>query len=167
MYHITATPPNLQPIPPTDFSIGGIGFSMPPTEISIPPTENSIPPTVRTGPRRAFSGRFFDFSVKKAAENLLGIEKCVLLHPHSGCSSVRLEYASGGRVVAGSNPVIPTVHFTGQPVDLFQQADFLFPHPSRPGGGMKNRTFPFAFFLPYTTFASQRNAHAQRAPTDL
>ena len=27
---------------------------------------------------------------------------------HSGCSSVRLEYSSGGRVVAGSNPVIPT-----------------------------------------------------------
>ena len=26
----------------------------------------------------------------------------------AGCSSVRLEYASGGRVVAGSNPVIPT-----------------------------------------------------------
>ena len=160
MYHITATPPNLQPIPPTDFSIGGIGFSK-------PPTEKSKPPTVRTGPRRAYSGRFFEFSVKKAAENLLGIEKCVLLHPHSGCSSARLEYASGGRVVAGSNPVIPTVHFTGQPVDLFQQADFFVstPHPS--GGGMKNRTFPFAFFLPYTTFASQRNAHAQRAPTDL
>ena len=159
MYHVTATPPNLQPIPPTDFSIGGIGFSK-------PPTEKSKPPTVRTGPQTASPGRFFDFSVKKAAENLLGIEKCVLLHPHSGCSSVRLEYASGGRVVAGSNPVIPTVHFTGQPVDLFQQADFLFPHPSPSGGGMKNRTFPFAFFLPYTTFASQRNAHAQRAPTD-
>ena len=160
MYHITATPPNLQPIPPTDFSIGGIGFSK-------PPTEKSKPPTVRTGPRRAYSGRFFEFSVKKAAENLLGIEKCVLLHPHSGCSSVRLEYASGGRVVAGSNPVIPTVHFTGQPVDLFRQADFFVstPHPS--GVGMKNRTFPFAFFLPYTTFASQRNAHALRAPTDL
>ena len=26
----------------------------------------------------------------------------------AGCSSARLEYASGGRVVAGSNPVIPT-----------------------------------------------------------
>ena len=26
----------------------------------------------------------------------------------TGCSSVRLEYASGGRVVAGSNPVTPT-----------------------------------------------------------
>ena len=26
----------------------------------------------------------------------------------SGCSSARLEYASGGRVVAGSNPVTPT-----------------------------------------------------------
>ena len=27
---------------------------------------------------------------------------------NSGCSSARLEYASGGRVVAGSNPVTPT-----------------------------------------------------------
>ena len=26
----------------------------------------------------------------------------------SGCSSARLEYTSGGRGVAGSNPVIPT-----------------------------------------------------------
>lgn len=26
----------------------------------------------------------------------------------TGCSSARLEYASGGRVVAGSNPVTPT-----------------------------------------------------------
>ena len=26
----------------------------------------------------------------------------------AGCSSARLEYTSGGRVVAGSNPVIPT-----------------------------------------------------------
>ena len=30
------------------------------------------------------------------------------LKSRTGCSSVRLEYASGGRVVAGSNPVIPT-----------------------------------------------------------
>ena len=28
--------------------------------------------------------------------------------PISGCSSARLEYSSGGRVVAGSNPVTPT-----------------------------------------------------------
>ena len=27
----------------------------------------------------------------------------------TGCSSARLEYTSGGRVVAGSNPVIPTM----------------------------------------------------------
>ena len=27
----------------------------------------------------------------------------------SGCSSARLEYTSGGRGVAGSNPVIPTL----------------------------------------------------------
>ena len=30
----------------------------------------------------------------------------------SGCSSARLEYTSGGRVVAGSNPVIPTKQFS-------------------------------------------------------
>ncbi len=29
---------------------------------------------------------------------------------NSGCSSARLEYASGGRVVAGSNPVTPTLN---------------------------------------------------------
>ena len=151
MYHITATPPNLQPIPPTDFSIGGIGFSK-------PPTEKSKPPTVRTGPRRAFSGRFFEFSVKKAAENLLGIEKCVLLHPHSGCSSVRLEYASGGRVVAGSNPVIPTVHFTGQPADLFQQADFLFSTPPPVRGRDEKSDFSFCILPPlhYLCFATER-----------
>ena len=35
-----------------------------------------------------------------------------ILHLHcfseAGCSSARLEYTSGGRVVAGSNPVTPT-----------------------------------------------------------
>ena len=40
-------------------------------------------------------------------------KNCVPLHSQTnangaGCSSARLEYASGGRVVAGSNPVIPT-----------------------------------------------------------
>ena len=30
------------------------------------------------------------------------------LRKQTGCSSARLEYTSGGRVVAGSNPVIPT-----------------------------------------------------------
>lgn len=34
----------------------------------------------------------------------------MLLGDLAGCSSVRLEYSSGGRVVAGSNPVIPTSH---------------------------------------------------------
>lgn len=33
----------------------------------------------------------------------------VLQSQTAGCSSVRLEYSSGGRVVAGSNPVIPTL----------------------------------------------------------
>ena len=36
----------------------------------------------------------------------------------TGCSSARLEYTSGGRVVAGSNPVIPT--------KLEQTAEHLF-----------------------------------------
>ena len=30
------------------------------------------------------------------------------IRKRAGCSSARLEYASGGRVVAGSTPVIPT-----------------------------------------------------------
>ena len=34
--------------------------------------------------------------------------KLYLCTRNSGCSSARLEYASGGRVVAGSNPVTPT-----------------------------------------------------------
>ena len=34
--------------------------------------------------------------------------KAYLCIRNSGCSSARLEYASGGRVVAGSNPVTPT-----------------------------------------------------------
>ena len=34
--------------------------------------------------------------------------KPYLCSRNSGCSSARLEYASGGRVVAGSNPVTPT-----------------------------------------------------------
>ena len=44
---------------------------------------------------------------------LVIIKKALPLHTHSGCSSARLEYASGGRVVAGSNPVIPTVENQG------------------------------------------------------
>ncbi len=45
------------------------------------------------------------------------IEKCLAdkentlplpRNKQAGCSSARLEYASGGRVVAGSNPVTPT-----------------------------------------------------------
>ena len=33
---------------------------------------------------------------------------CTFAQRNTGCSSVRLECASGGREVAGSNPVIPT-----------------------------------------------------------
>ena len=40
---------------------------------------------------------------------LFPLKITIFAHPnHSGCSSARLEYTSGGRVVAGSNPVIPT-----------------------------------------------------------
>ena len=42
------------------------------------------------------------FSIKKCSNILLFPRKCVLLH------SQNIEYASGGRVVAGSNPVTPT-----------------------------------------------------------
>ena len=47
----------------------------------------------------------------------------------TGCSSARLEYASGGRVVAGSNPVIPTYRadsvtnvtlFLFSPMDMYK-----------------------------------------------
>ena len=48
--------------------------------------------------------------MKKQGKSLVYVEKYLSLHPlnKAGCSSARLEYASGGRVVAGSNPVIPT-----------------------------------------------------------
>ena len=51
------------------------------------------------------------FVQKKCRKYLQIPEKAVPLHPlikTAGCSSARLEYASGGRVVAGSNPVTPT-----------------------------------------------------------
>ena len=50
------------------------------------------------------------FICAKVEKNLA--EKCLFLknivRAESGRSSVRLEYTSGGRVVAGSNPVTPT-----------------------------------------------------------
>ena len=50
---------------------------------------------------------------------LFPLKITIFAHPnHSGCSSARLEYTSGGRVVAGSNPVIPT--------KLEQTAEHLF-----------------------------------------
>ena len=42
----------------------------------------------------------------------------------TGCSSVRLEYSSGGRVVAGSNPVTPT----DSKVSALRQRLFCCPH---------------------------------------
>lgn len=39
---------------------------------------------------------------------------------NSGCSSVRLEYASGGRVVASSNLVIPTIKYNRLQINHLQ-----------------------------------------------
>ena len=43
----------------------------------------------------------------------------------SGCSSARLEYTSGGRVVAGSNPVTPTEIDSGRGKRFFPRPDFF------------------------------------------
>ena len=43
---------------------------------------------------------------------------------NSGCSSARLEYTSGGRVVAGSNPVTPTPSY--EACDLLNRKPFVF-----------------------------------------
>ncbi len=42
--------------------------------------------------------------------NFLVLEKNIFFENYfkSGCGAVRLAYTAGGRVVAGSNPVIPT-----------------------------------------------------------
>ena len=45
---------------------------------------------------------------EKSALMLADMQLMITFAPESGRSSVRLEYASGGRVVAGSNPVTPT-----------------------------------------------------------
>jgi hypothetical protein len=48
-------------------------------------------------------------SIKKSDEKICKYEKKpYLCIRNSGCSSARLEYASGGRVVASSNLVTPT-----------------------------------------------------------
>ena len=44
----------------------------------------------------------------------------------SGCSSARLEYASGGRGVASSNLVIPTIKEEKWRLDMFQTLFFFF-----------------------------------------
>ena len=52
---------------------------------------------------------YYNFYVNKISRNacLFQIKQYLCIR-NSGCSSARLEYASGGRVVAGSNPVTPT-----------------------------------------------------------
>lgn len=50
-----------------------------------------------------------NISINKMWEDVCKFQiKAYLCIRNSGCSSARLEYASGGRVVAGSNPVTPT-----------------------------------------------------------
>ncbi len=56
----------------------------------------------------------------------------------TGCSSVRLEYSSGGRVVAGSNPVTPTD--SNAKVSALRQRLFCCPHV------FCSRAFPYAYF---------------------
>ena len=56
---------------------------------------------------------FFCWIQKITAERFGAfVRKYYFCTRNTGCSSVRLEYASGGRVVAGSNPVIPTSFFS-------------------------------------------------------
>ena len=57
------------------------------------------------------ANRFIEDKIrKKSCRNVTICEKYTIfaLRNATGCSSARLEYASGGRVVAGSNPVTPT-----------------------------------------------------------
>ena len=65
----------------------------------------------------------------------------------SGCSSARLEYTSGGRVVAGSNPVIPTSEQVAELIVLLlffcSQSSRVLAHDD---GSKKKRRF--AYYLP-------------------
>ena len=47
---------------------------------------------------------------------------------NAGCSSARLEYSSGGRVVAGSNPVIPTEYNASRSESTSTRIAFSSPH---------------------------------------
>ncbi len=58
--------------------------------------------------KRPFSKRAFIFAKIVGWSDGRYTSLTFLYQHHSGCSSVRLEYTSGGRVVAGSNPAIPT-----------------------------------------------------------
>lgn len=51
------------------------------------------------------------FKIEKRRKSVVNF---ISLHSQyrAGCSSARLEYTSGGRVAAGSNPVIPTAENT-------------------------------------------------------
>ena len=56
-----------------------------------------------------------------------GQSQAVSLQEHSGCSSARLEYSSGGRVVAGSNPVIPTEYNASRSGSTSTRIAFIAP----------------------------------------
>ena len=54
------------------------------------------------------SEKHHTFALANAERRLVGKSTKPLEANKAGCSSVRLEYTSGGREVAGSNPVTPT-----------------------------------------------------------
>ena len=62
---------------------------------------------------------YYNFYVNKISRNACLFQiKAYLCIRNSGCSSARLEYASGGRVVAGSNPVTPTAENQGVKINI-------------------------------------------------
>ena len=57
----------------------------------------------------ACGGQYFWLWRNRVLNKTLLLHRLTMTVGTSGCSSARLEYTSGGRVVAGSNPVTPTV----------------------------------------------------------
>ncbi len=59
-------------------------------------------------PDRTFSRKTSKNVAKKENKPYICIRNCRLAIADSGCSSARLEYTSGGRVVVRSNRITPT-----------------------------------------------------------
>jgi hypothetical protein len=57
---------------------------------------------------RCFGRWVKDYNLHHSLTHSLTLTLTLKLKLHTGCSSARLECTSGGREVAGSNPVIPT-----------------------------------------------------------